>query len=1320
MDDRTPLLVVAMSSNNNNKPQDYESVHVQSDDDDEGNSNEDSETRELRPRRRPPPPSTQQGGATNVIFFVWGILAVVVLAGFIVLMGYRRYTSNSKRVNPPTGGAVHSPRAGGVGGTSSSGSVIHYDASVIETSWDPFDLTSPSEHDHDSPLIPPSLPWLAGSEQASQQGFVQQPNIVNNTLLFVSEGDLYITDLSQERQTNTAAKLTTTVGNVRTPKLHPSHPHLIAYTATYQSRRDVYLLDLSTGSPAQRLTYWADSAYGVSGVVGWSDDTTLVVAAQSSAIGLPDTRLYQLSLATTPPTTSSSQVLQVKPIPIAQALEAAFDDDYSETDGCLYFTRFRQGSHTARYVGGTAESLWAYCHGRELAVPLTADYIGTSKNPSILRLKQDQKKNQSFLLFLSDRSSNEKGGWTPTTMNLWAIPLPSEADLYSHDDPVLETPIQLTAVSCQFNGQALQEYSVDPVTGQIVLRIGADLHRLTLPQIQPRLLRAKPPAIVQPAALQLKVLSDFHEQQERLVKVDLTKHLSTTADILDLQFGTTVTLLTLRGQLWVAPVVDQVDSTPYQGAGQNLPARRYRVLPGAMTGGSMRVLAAVHVPLSSNQDEDDLALKKKRIAVVLATDPTSPTAEHAFYLVPIQPDSVNRFTDVNHMPEPFVGGHGKGGSTRDGGLGSVRADSVKVSPCGRRMAWADKDGRICVMTLPLFGNNATAYHVLPRENELGEPIDGDLSDFSWSPGGRYLAIEHGARNQFKIISIADCGDPFGGDDDSVRDIEIGRIVQATSSRFNSMEPYWGKSGMDIYLHNHLSGLSSTLGTPKPDDVATTLYFLTDRDIVTDVSSPWGTRAPSPHFPRTTLLYALPLSPTAVDGDEEGTILGRFPGGGALEIFSDQVEALEKQLKEFVETEKRSGVTTRDDDDRRKLRASSLKIAQALKERRVTQQQVHSIQRYLRRAKDEADEASPSQFPKDMNIEFGAEDIAFARTAYRIVHIPEAEYLSIVSQTIDDGSFVLVQHDATAFTLSFFSAGAFPSDQVEITRVVSKPLAHYGISTSREYVYFLFATDPSLRVVSNKMTSLSAFMSDIAGKFSNNVVDTANMAISVWPKLEYQQMFNDAWRMLRDYFYDKEMHGVDWTAVYDRYKDLVARCSKREELDDVMAQMASELSALHVFVYGGEYNAPFNGDAATMALYSPASLGASLLRSPEWKGYLVTEIADRDPDFNLLDGAAVYSPLSDRTLYPTGQRGLAKGDVIVGINGESVMSVPDIHMLLRGMADTAVRLEVLRLASGARDRKETTVIAEPLVTGKLAVYICYFFIPLLIVLVAAQS
>jgi C-terminal processing protease CtpA/Prc len=1155
---------------------------------------------------------------------------------------------------------------------------VEYDSSLLDVVWDPFNLTVKNRG---SPFIPPSLPGdKTGGGGAT--GYLREPDLVGDALVFVSEGDLYYTRLGTSPMT--AMKLTTTVGNVLSPKINPKFPNLIAYTATYQGNRDIYVIDLAQNAPAQRLTFWETGVYDIA---GWgADGTTLVFASTSIEVSLPDIRLYEMTLVQG--RDSQKAVLQIEPIPLSQALNAAFHEE------CIFFTRFRQTSNTVRYVGGTAESLWAYCNGQELAVPITSNYNGTSKEPSII---QDGEKNL-FLLFLSDRSikENSDGSWTPTSMNLWAMPLPSEEDLYQEGGPRLAKPIPLTSVSCQFGGKSVREFAAD-TSGSVILRIGADLHYLSSAQILDRFSHKKKPLAV-PEVLPIRVASDFHEQQERLIPVNLLKHL-TDVDVFDTSFGTTSAVMTLRGQAWVAPVLSEKTPPHYQGAGQNIPARRYRVAPGAQLGGMLRILKTVHIP-SVNADEES---RKERLALVLATDPLSSTAEHAFYLLPLQQSDgtiITSFTDPDRLPTPFLGGHVNGGSTRDGGLGSVR--NVVVSPCGRRMAWTDKDGRICVMNIPIGEvKSRQDYQVLPADNELGEPLNGNVADLRFSPGGRYLAINHSARNQFAIISIIDCGDP-GRDRDNVTDVVIGRAVQATPSRFNSVGAYWGKTTSDIFVHRYLTTISASLHVPPPDDVATTLYFLTDRDIVSDVYSPWGSRVPMPHFEKRSSVYALPLVPTSTD---HSPLLGRFPGEGAMELFSDEFDKLEKKLLEIaipvIEVENR-------------MRESSDQINRALRDRRLSRNTFETLERYLEASNvSKAEKAikvdiddtpainNTQALPAaliDMEIDFGERGLHFARTAYRIPNIPEANYVAIVTQTSDDGSFVLANAVQMSLYVKLFSAGAFPSDKITEVPLTSQ-LFMCGESTNRKYIYLLVAEKTnnfSLRVISNTAVSLAMFIADATGSFGKNFVDTDNLALSVWPVLEYQQLFGDAWRMLRDYFYDVDMHKVNWPEVYERYQGLVKRCGKREELDDVLAQMAAELSALHVFVYGGEYNLPFNGDANILAMLQPASLGATLRRSPDWKGYMVTEIPLRDPDFNLMDGTPMYSPLSDQALRPSGQRGLAAGDVIVGINGESVMNVPDIHNLLRGMAGRSVRLDILRLASTstAPDANSTSKAVTP--------------------------
>jgi hypothetical protein len=269
------------------------------------------------------------------------------------------------------------------------------------------------------------------------------------------------------------------------------------------------------------------------------------------------------------------------------------------------------------------------------------------------------------------------------------------------------------------------------------------------------------------------------------------------------------------------------------------------------------------------------------------------------------------------------------------------------------------------------------------------------------------------------------------------------------------------------------------------------------------------------------------------------------------------------------------------------------------------------------------------------------------------------------------------------------AGDFPSDKYECHNfeTSSQRIVDVGLSTSRQHFFVSLYPTGGIKVVTNTVSGISSLSSDKV--MQQNFADLEGLHLSIWPSLDYKQLYSDAWRLLRDYFYDIEMNGVDWPAVHERYFPLVSRCTKREELSDVLAQMASELSALHVFVYGGDTDDPMHGDAELNEAHEIASLGAVLERAPEWKGYRVVSIPERDPDFNVIDGGyPVYSPLSDQTLRLSGQQALKAGDIIVGVNGESLMRVPDIHMLLRGMAGESLRLDVLRLASGNQTVTET--------------------------------
>src|SRR5437870_8181789 len=145
-----------------------------------------------------------------------------------------------------------------------------------------------------------------------------------------------------------------------------------------------------------------------------------------------------------------------------------------------------------------------------------------------------------------------------------------------------------------------------------------------------------------------------------------------------------------------------------------------------------------------------------------------------------------------------------------------------------------------------------------------------------------------------------------------------------------------------------------------------------------------------------------------------------------------------------------------------------------------------------------------------------------------------------------------------------------------------------------------------------------------------------------------------------------MHGVDWQATSKKYEPLVDRVTSRAELSDLIAQMVSELSALHIFVRGGDLR------AGTVEV-QPSSLGAVLERDEEAGGCRVVHIYQHDPDEPERAG-----PLSRPNVN------IKEGDIIESVNGTATLLVPDIDHLLRHKAGQQVLLRVKPKRGAGRD------------------------------------
>ena len=93
------------------------------------------------------------------------------------------------------------------------------------------------------------------------------------------------------------------------------------------------------------------------------------------------------------------------------------------------------------------------------------------------------------------------------------------------------------------------------------------------------------------------------------------------------------------------------------------------------------------------------------------------------------------------------------------------------------------------------------------------------------------------------------------------------------------------------------------------------------------------------------------------------------------------------------------------------------------------------------------------------------------------------------------------------------------------------------------------------------------------KVGDGKINTDNLETWINPREEWTEMFNDAWRIERDYFYDPGMHGVDWKAIKDRYAALLPYIIDRNDLNYIIGEMIGELNSSHTYVGGGDVEQP---------------------------------------------------------------------------------------------------------------------------------------------------
>ncbi|HLX12079.1 MAG TPA: S41 family peptidase, partial [Bacteroidota bacterium] len=470
------------------------------------------------------------------------------------------------------------------------------------------------------------------------------------------------------------------------------------------------------------------------------------------------------------------------------------------------------------------------------------------------------------------------------------------------------------------------------------------------------------------------------------------------------------------------------------------------------------------------------------------------------------------------------------------------------SPDGKMAAYTDKNSVLWMLDI----TSGASKKVVSADY-------GDVSDFGWSPDSKWFTFVIPAANGYNQIDLYNVAD--------------GKITELTDDRVDCSSPTWSRDGKWI-------------------------YFFSDRNFQSVVSSVWGAREPEPYYEKTTKLYALSLLKD-----------GRSPFAPANELLKDEDKSTDKK-KDSGSDEKKK----KDSDSDKKDASVTVKI-----------------------------------------------DFDGLQSRVWEVPIPASNYGNL---SMNDKYLFFVEVKRGDKTQTNLMSLEIKNKDISAKSVL-EDIKDYELSGNGK------------KILAQKGDGLYIF--DASGSAPSEL-DKSKLNLNNWkfalsPRQEWRQMFIEAWRMERDYFYDPKMHGADYKALLDKHLPLVDRVTDRFELNDLITDIVGELSALHTFVFGGDARTPSDQIFA-------ASLGADIVRDGGKGGDRIAHIYKSEPDY-----LETTSPLAKQGVN------VHDGDIITSVNGLNTISAPSITTLLRNQTGQQVLL-------GIKDEtgKASQVIVEPISQG----------------------
>lgn len=198
-----------------------------------------------------------------------------------------------------------------------------------------------------------------------------------------------------------------------------------------------------------------------------------------------------------------------------------------------------------------------------------------------------------------------------------------------------------------------------------------------------------------------------------------------------------------------------------------------------------------------------------------------------------------------------------------------------------------------------------------------------------------------------------------------------------------------------------------------------------------------------------------------------------------------------------------------------------------------------------------------------------------------------------------------------------------------------------------------------RLLFSKAGSWFLVSANAAPKPDEGKLDLKKMEVTVDPRAEWKQMYREAWRIMRDWFYDQNHHGLNLTELEAHYAEYLPTVTRRADLNALMNRMLGHVSVSHLGIGGGDLPQPA-GPPVRIGL-----LGADY------------EIAGSRYRFKRIYRATKYNSPSGSVQAPLDAPGVSvrEGEYLLAVDGKEIDASKSIYADFDGKTNQAVKITV---------------------------------------------